>query len=145
MRPPAPDERRRALSGRALAMAASVAALASAFMGAKAGVPRLDDARDYWNAVDSSVRDDPVAHLYGFGEPLWVELQGAVGAGDRYAVIAEGDGQHEIRNYAGYRLLPAIQVSDPIDADVVVFYGVEPPATGCVSLGEDVCIVRRPE
>ena len=31
-----------------------------------------------------------------------------------------GDGQHEIRNYAAYSLLPAIQVADPEEADVVV-------------------------
>jgi hypothetical protein len=58
-------------------------------------------------------------------------------------VIAEGDGQHEIRNYAAYSLLPAIQVLDPADADVVIYYDVEPPRTGCVSVGGNVCIVRR--
>ena len=87
--------------------------------------------------------DDPVAHLYGFGEPVWIELRDSVGEGDRYAVVAEGDGQHEIRNYAAYSLLPGIQVSDPADADIVIYYGVPPPATGCVPVGKDVCIVRR--
>ena len=84
-----------------------------------------------------------MADLYGFGEPLWIELRRSVGAGDRYAVIAEGGGQHEIRNYAAYSLLPGIQVRDPADADVVIYYGVAAPGEGCRSVGKEVCVVRR--
>ena len=127
---------------RALATSASLAALLSAFWGLKIGLPRLDDTRQYWNAVAPALRDDPVADLYGFGEPLWVELRRSVDAGDRYAVVAEGEGQHEIRNYAAYSLLPAIQVRDPADANVVIYYGVAAPGTGCRSVGEDVCVIR---
>jgi hypothetical protein len=114
-----------------------------AFQGLRITVPRLDDARAYWEALAPELRDDPVAELYGFGEPVWIELRRSVGEGDRYAVVAEGDGQHEIRNYAAYSLLPAIQVSDPADANVVVYYDVQPPATGCAPVGKNVCIVRR--
>ena len=142
MRPPAQERRRRAVLSRALAVSASLAALVSAFWGLKIGLPRLDDTRQFWNELAPSLRDDPVADLYGFGEPVWVELRRSVGAGDRYAVIAEGDGQHEIRNYAAYSLLPAIQVRDPADADVVIYYSVAAPAEGCLSVGKEVCVVR---
>jgi hypothetical protein len=124
-------------------VSASLAALVSAYEGLRVGVPRLDDARAYWATLAPEVSDDPVARLYGFGEPVWIELRDSVGAGDRYAVVAEGEGQHEIRNYAAYSLLPGIQVSDPADANIVIYYDVQPPATGCVLVGKNVCIVRR--
>jgi hypothetical protein len=142
MRPSAPNAGRRAGLARLLATGAALVALASAFMGLKVGVPRLDDTRRFWNELAPSLRDDPVADLYGFGEPLWLQLERRVGRGDRYAVVAEGDGQHEIRNYAAYRLLPAIQVRDPADADVVIYYDVSPPDTSCIPVSEDVCVVR---
>jgi len=125
-----------------LALSAALLALVSAYSGLKTSLPRLDDTRVFWDALAPALRDDPVADLYGFGEPVWIELRNSVGPGDRYAVVAEGDGQHEIRNYAGYSLLPAIQVSDPADADVVIYYGVTAPGEGCVSVGEDVCVSR---
>jgi hypothetical protein len=128
---------------RILAASASLTALVIAFEGLRITVPRLDDTRAYWAGLAPELRDDPVAHLYGFGEPVWVELRRFVGKGDRYAVVAEGDGQHEIRNYAAYSLLPGIQVSDPADADVVIYYDVPPPATGCAPVRKNVCVVRR--
>ena len=142
MRPPAQERRRRALLSRALATSASLAALLTAFWGLTIGLPRLDDARGLWNELAPSLRDDPVADAYGFGEPVWIELRRSVQAGDRYAVVAEGDGQHEIRNYAAYSLLPAVQVQDPADADVVIYYDVTPPDDGCRSVREGVCVVR---
>ena len=145
MRPPAGDDRRHATLSRLLAISASVAALAIAFQGLWIAVPRLDDSRAFSSALSPELRDDPVADLYGLGEPRWVGLRRAVGDGDHYAVVADGDGQHEVRNYAAYTLLPAIQVTDPADADVVVYYAVPPPATGCVPVGKDVCVVRRTE
>ena len=142
MRPPAQERRRRAVLSRALATSASLAALLTAFWGLEIGLPRLDDGREFWNKLAPSLRDDPVADLYGFGEPVWVELRRSVRAGDRYAVIAEGDGQHEIRNYAAYSLLPAVQVRNAKDADVVIYYDVTPPDEGCISVREGVCVVR---
>jgi hypothetical protein len=143
MRPPWRDDRRRATLSRILVVSASLTALVIAFEGLRITVPRLDDTRAYWAALAPGLRNDPVAHLYGLGEPVWVELRQSVRKGDRYAVVAEGDGQHEIRNYAAYSLLPGIQVSDPADADVVIYYDVPPPATGCVPVGTNICIVRR--
>ena len=35
-----------------------------------------------------------------------------------------------------------MQVRDPEDADVVIYYDVTPPAKGCVSVREGVCVVR---
>ena len=140
MRSPAQERRRR--ESRALATSASLAALLAAFMGLHISLPRLDDGRGFWGALAPSLRNDPVADLYGFGEPVWVELRRSVRAGDRYAVVAEGDGQHEIRNYAAYSLLPAVQVRDPEDANVVIYYDVASPPDGCVPVREGVCVVR---
>ena len=82
-----------------------------------------------------------MADLYGLGEPRWVELRHR-SDGDRYAVVADGDGQHEIRNYAAYSLLPAIQVTDPADADVVIYYAVHHQPR-LRPRRKDVCVVRR--
>jgi hypothetical protein len=128
---------------RIVAVSAVALALASTLDGARVVLPRLNDAHAYWAVLDPSLRDDPVAELYGFGEEVWQRLRRSVGRGDRYAVVAEGDGQHEIRNYAAYTLLPAIQVRDPARANVVVYYQVGAPATGCERIAERVCIVRR--
>jgi len=107
-------------------------------------IPRLDETRTYWTALDPRVRDDPVAELYGFGEETWRNLRRAIGPGDRYSVVAEGEGQYEIRNYASYRLLPAIMVRDPEEADVVVYWDVVPPkGQECEPMGKGVCAVRR--
>ena len=91
-----------------------IAALASALWGLKIGLPRLDDTRGFWEAtLASRLRDDPVADCTDSASRSGSSCVGSVGEGDRYAVVAEGDGQHEIRNYAAYTLLPAIQVATP--------------------------------
>lgn len=144
MRRPAAQDGGRAVLARLAVAATVVLALVSALVGARVLLPRLDDTHAYWAALDPSLRDDPVADLYGWGEDRWERLRQSVGRGDRYAVVAEGDGQHETRNYAAYTLLPAIQVRDPADADVVVYYEVEPPSgSDCETIGAGVCIVRR--
>ena len=139
-----PGDNWRVVLGKAVSLGASLVALASAFWGLHVGIPKLDAARAYWSALPQPLRDDPVADLYGFGEDIWTNLDRAVGSGDRYAVLAEGERQHEIRNYASYRLLPAILVRAPRDADVVVYYEVEPPAgANCEPMGTGVCVIRR--
>jgi hypothetical protein len=128
----------------ALVAAATAAALVSALWGLRVVVPALDDWRAAYGPLSEDLRDDPVGHFLGFDDAVWEALSRAVGQGDRYAVVASGDGRFEIGNYAAYRLLPAVRVSDPEHADVVVYYGVEPPPdTGCTTLGADVCVVRR--
>jgi hypothetical protein len=128
---------------RAVVLTASIAALVSAFWGLEVGAPRLDDAREHWSARDPSRRDDADARQHVFTEAVWARLARAVEENDRYAVVADAVEQHEIRNYAGYRLLPAIQVQDPEDANVVVYYKGTPELPDCEPLTRDVCVVRR--
>ena len=128
---------------RALVACTAIAALASTFWGLKTGLPRLNDERAYWSATPDQIRDDPVAEVFGYGDARWERLARSVGEGDRYAVVAQGEGQHEVRNYAAYRLLPAIQVRMPSEANVIVFYEVGVSRADCLRVGKDVCIVRR--
>ncbi len=84
-----------------------------------------------------------VTELYGYGDArVWHALRRSLHAGERYAVVAEGDRQYDIRNYAAYSLLPAILVRDPGDADVVIYDGVRGPP-GCIGVGQGVCFMRR--
>ena len=142
MRPVASNLSRSALS-RALVVAATTGALASALWGASVVVPALDDWRGPYGPLTEDLRDDPVGHFLGFDDAVWQSLRRSVGVGDRYAVVTAGEARFEVRNYAAYTLLPAVQVSDPAEADVVIHYGVAPPRPECTTVGPDVCIVRR--
>ena len=138
----APERWRGALR-RALAAAAIAGALASALWGARVVVPALDDWRGPYGPLTEDLRDDPVGHFLGFDDAVWESLRRSVGRGDRYAVVAEGETRFEVRNYAAYTLLPAVQVSDPGDADVVIYYDVASRDPECTTVGPDVCVVRR--
>jgi hypothetical protein len=138
---PAPRDGRHGSLGRSLAIGASLAALASAAAGLHIAIPALADARRYWSALPASLRDDPVAEIYGFGDATWESIGRLVRPGDRVAIVAEGDAQYDIRNYASYRLLPAIVVLDAASADVVVYHKVDPPAGPCEPVGKGVCVV----
>lgn len=134
--------RRPALS-RVVVVAASLGALVSVLGGAKVGIPTLDDWRKDYGTLPPSLRDDPVARFLGFDVESWDALQRTLRRGDRYAIVARGPTRFEVRNYAAYALLPAIQVKEPDDADVVVYYGSGAPPGRCTRIGEDVCIERR--
>jgi len=133
----------RSQSSRVVVVAASVAALASVLGGAWVGIPKLDDWRKDYGTLPPSLRDDPVALFLGFDVASWDALQRTLRKGDRYAVVARGPSRFEVRNYAAYALLPAIQVTAPEDADVIVYYGTVGPASGCERIGKEACIVRR--
>lgn len=142
MRSVGPERSRGALR-RALAAAAIAGALTSALWGARVVVPALDDWRGPYGPLTEDLRDDPVGHFLGFDDAVWESLRRSVGRGDRYAVVAEGETRFEVRNYASYTLLPAVQVSDPSDADVVIYYDVASRHPECTHVGPDVCVVRR--
>jgi hypothetical protein len=107
------------------------------------GLPDLDGWRKPYGPLPGSLRDDPVGHFLGYDVRVWEALRRSIRRGDRYAVVARGEGRFEVRNYAAYALLPAIQVAEIADADVVVYYETEPPGPGCTPVGSEVCIVRR--
>ncbi len=105
-------------------------------------VQRLEDGVRYSDGLASLAPADPVAIVQGYDDGTWRSIRAAVGRGDRFAVVAEGDSQYDIRNYAMYTLLPAIHVSDPAQANVVIYYDVPAPAHGCTPVGKGVCLVR---
>ena len=131
----------RARAGHALAMLAAAAALVSSLGGAAVAVRKLDDWRTTYGDLEPQLRDDPVALFLGFDDATWEALARMLGEGDRYAVVAWGERRFEVRNYAAYRLLPAIQVARPRDADVVVYYATAAP-DGCIRVGKEACVVR---
>ena len=129
---------------RVLVVVASLAALVSAVGGAFAGLPELDEWRRDYGAMPESLRDDPIAVFLGFDDDVWETLRQSARKGDRYAVVARGERRFEVRNYAAFSLLPAIQVLDPADADVVIYYQTDPPAgSRCRAIGDGVCLLRR--
>jgi hypothetical protein len=116
----------RAAASRVLAIGAALAALASAGAGLSVTVPALQDARRYWSALPASQRDDQAAQINGFGHVRWEEIARLVAPSDSVAVVARGDAQYDLRNYASYRLLPALVVLDEAMADAVVYDKVRP-------------------
>lgn len=125
-------------------LACAVAAL-SVVAGLRWVAPTLDGWKDDYGTLSPSGREDAVPRSLGFDPGVWSRLRREVlAAGDRYAVVASGVDRFEVRNYAAYALLPAIQVSDATKASVIVFYGSEPPrGTACTPVGEGACVARR--
>ena len=126
-----------------VALVASAAALASALGGAWVGVPKLDEWRKDYGVLPPSLRDDPVALFLGFDVESWNALQRSLRKGDRYVIVARGPTRFEVRNYAAYALLPAIQVLSEEDANIVVYYGTDAPGAQCTRIGDEVCLLRR--
>lgn len=125
-------------------MVASVAALMSALGGAVAGLPQLNEWRQDYGAMPESLRDDPIAAFLGFDDEVWEALRQSARKGDRYAIVAEGERRFEVRNYAAFSLLPAVQVLDPADANLVIYYETDPPVgSRCTRVAERVCLLRR--
>lgn len=135
---------RRTRAATVVALAAAVAALASAVAGLRPVLSTLDDQRRDVLALPKTLRDDPVGLYLGLDTEGWRRLETAVGRGDRYAIVSGRPEQHEVRNYAAYSLLPAIQVSDPEAADAVLYYGAEPPpGVECARIGRLLCLAER--
>jgi hypothetical protein len=131
-------------SSNALVAAAATTALVSAVWGAYVGIGRMDEARSYYASLTPAERENEIELALGFDSPLWDEIRRAVRADDRYHVVSEALEQHEVRNYASYTLLPAIQVTDVEQATLVLYWANEPPAgSPCVELSPDVCVERR--
>lgn len=124
-------------------LAACAAALASTVVGASVGAPKLDDWRKDYGTLPPALRDDPVALFLGLDVESWDALQRTLRKDDRYFVVVRGPKRFEVRNYAAYALLPAVQVNEEDGAEVVVYYGGDPPAARCTRIGKDVCIDRR--
>jgi hypothetical protein len=119
-------------------------ALVSAVAGIRVVVPELNEWRMTYSELEPERRElEPLLSL-GFEVDTWRRLRQALRPGDRYLVLAEVPYEHEIRNYAGYALLPSVLVAKPQDADAVVYWQLDPPAgRPCVDIGPDVCVVRR--
>jgi hypothetical protein len=137
---------RRFLSWSGLVTVAFVlAALGSAATSARIVVPHLGSLREQYAPFEETSREEAITTKLGFQVPTWRRLERSVRKGDRYHFVADVPYQHEIRNYAAYALLPAIQVADAEDANVVVYWQEDPPAgAACADVGQRVCVLRRP-
>jgi hypothetical protein len=116
----------------------------SAVQGARVVVAELDAWRKTYSELEPERREQEPLLSLGFEAETWERLERALRPGDRYLVRAKVPYQHEIRNYAGYALLPSVLVADPQKADAIVYWQLEPPAgRPCAEVGRDVCVVRR--
>lgn len=104
----------------------------------------MNVARTYYASLEQAEREAEIELALGFDHRLWSEIRRAVRDDDRFVVVSDAFEQHEVRNYAAYSLLPAIQVSSVEDATVVIYWANEPPVgSPCVELGRNVCAERR--
>lgn len=104
----------------------------------------MDRARDYYVSLEPEEREQEIELALRFDHALWREIREAVDADDRFAVVSEAPEQHEVRNYANYALLPAIQASTVEEASLVIYYASTPPSgSSCEPLGSNVCVERR--
>jgi hypothetical protein len=142
---PTEGRRRLPLWSRIAALIFAGAALVSAVGGARDVVPQLDEWRETYSAYEPERRELEALRSLGFEAKTWERLRRNLREGDRYYVAAIVPYQHEVRNYAGYALLPAVRATDIESANVVVYWQLDPPTgSSCVDVGQDVCVLRRP-
>jgi hypothetical protein len=123
----------------------AVVALQSAVTGARVVLPDLDTWQGEYRRLEPIERERAALRSLGFDEDTWAALRVVVLEGDRYHIVSDAEYQHEVRNYAGYALLPAVQVAKPEDADIVVYWATAPPGgRDCALIAHEVCIIRRP-
>ena len=140
-----PGRRRQPPWSRIAALAFAGAALFSAVAGTREVIPELDEWRETYADYEPERRELEALLSLGFKVDTWERLRRRLREGDRYYVAATVPYEHEVRNYAGYALLPAVRAKDLESANVVVYWQLDPP-TGrrCVDVGQDVCVLRRP-
>jgi hypothetical protein len=127
-----------------VALACAVAVL-SVVVGLRSAVPHLAAWKRDYGALSESGRTDLVARSLGFDPRIWNRLRIQIRRDDRYVIVASGISRFEVRNYAAYTLLPAIQVSERGTASVVIFYETVPPrGVPCTPVGRRVCVTRPP-
>jgi hypothetical protein len=144
---PEPTRGRRRLPpwSRLAALIFAAAALVSAIGSARVVVPQLDAWRKTYSEYEPERRELEVLHSLGFEPETWERLGREFREGDRYYVAATVPYEHEIRNYAGYALLPAVRATDIESANVVVYWQLEPPVgQRCEDVGQEVCVLRKP-
>ena len=144
MREPRKGRRRLPTWSSVAALIFAGAALVSAVSGARVVVPQLDAWRETYSELEPERRELDALLSLGFEVKTWERLRESLREGDRYYVAAVVPYQHEIRNFAGYALLPAVRAPSFESADVVVYWQLDPPAgQRCVDVGQDVCVLRR--
>jgi hypothetical protein len=130
---------------RIVVLLACAAFVTSIVVGLRWTIPHLETWRDNYGALSESGREDIVARSLGFEPRVWDRLRAQIEDGDRYVIVASGIHRFEVRNYAAYALLPAIQVSEPRTASILIFYETVPPrGVRCAPVGRRVCIARPP-
>lgn len=118
---------------RRAAHALAAALAASALLGGATTWRELGAIHDRWRDVPHADAARAPALRAGVDPRPFEAAAGRLARGDRYFVhTPPGDARvfvdegTVVRTYAAYALLPAVQVADPADADVVVSYGAAP-------------------
>jgi hypothetical protein len=127
-----------------LVAAAATVVLASATWSAAESLQRMEAGRDLYAPLTPREREEKVVRALGFDVGVWRQIGSSIGPDDRYTVVSDAFEQHEVRNYAAYALLPAVQV--PLeDATVVLYWGSSAPSRArCERLAANACLERRP-
>jgi hypothetical protein len=122
----------------------AAAVLATAGWNAWVALDRMEDARSYYSSLTPAERENEIELALGFEFDVWDELRRSVRDDDRFTVVSDAFEQHEVRNYAAYALLPAIQVSTVDEATVVLHWkSPPPPGSECRRLAAYLCLQRR--
>lgn len=112
---------------------------------------QLGTYRDLYGPLSASDRERTAGTLNAFDAASWDELRARVHRGDRYAVIGQPETSQDAttenlvaRTYASFWLLPAVQVSSPRNADVLVYFKppTPPPGAECFPSPRPVCVRR---
>ena len=144
MRPRLPELLSGQRASDVLVVVAAAAALLGAVWGARLSLDRMEFALDTYPPLTQLEREQEIERSLGFDPGLWRAIGASVEDDDRFFVVSDAPEQHEVRNYAKYLLLPAIEVPDADDATVVLYWKARPPGgSACRELEDGVCLERR--
>jgi len=124
-------------------------ALASAFVTVRTSVENIRSHERAYLGSSAEARQHTVSAALGFPSADWDFVAKHVGRGDRFLLVVPTSLRgtptaHDMATYAGYRLLPAIAVTEAARASVVVYLGGSAKSTAsCFDRRRTACVLRR--
>lgn len=133
-----------------LGAAIIIALIASVALGLPRTLRHLVDTHRRYAPLDHTTREQAAATHEKFNATDWEFLRRGVRRGDTYLLVTPigktGSGvprRYVTRTFANYRLLPAVQVANRRDANVVVFIDAAAPARAtCSTVARTACLLR---
>lgn len=128
-----------------------VVLLASIAVGAWQTLADLVDVRQRYAGLDGTAREQRAGSHEGLDPRVWAALRRQLHRGDTYLLVTPRGEQRGLvdrgfvtRAYAGYFLLPAVQVTSRRDATAIVFVDAPaPPQAVCTKRGaRSACVLR---